>query len=52
MIWVDKRATCLSILMAAVNWDCTEKVIDTRTVTVSLCHVVTVSLCHVVTVSL
>ena len=36
MVWVDKRATCLSILMAAVSWDCTEKVMDTRTVTVSL----------------
>ena len=35
MVQFDKRATCLSILMAAVNWDGTEKVMNTRAVTLS-----------------
>ena len=36
MVQLDKCATCLSILMTAVNWDGTEKVMDTRAVTLSL----------------
>ena len=36
MVQLDKYATCLSILMAAVNWDGTEIVMDTGDVALSL----------------
>ena len=36
MVQLDKCATCLSISMAAVNWDGTEIVMDTGDVALSL----------------
>ena len=36
MVQLDKCVICLLILMAAVNWDATEKVMDTGTVTLSM----------------